>query len=293
MRPLLIFVLCGVLSACSQSEQNNFHGILYFASGNYIGRFDLRDGSSSIVANLGDVTINSVDSLDSDILLVSMISFTGDREMPRISSLDIKTGRTVDLLGGTGASYLSGTDTIVYDDGERLVETSIRRRPKSYEEVFSHKYSATVSLRSITDDAVLFSVSDDEFARIHYFNAKSREGRELTGLSSICSLQGAVWISSASKIACKVEQGGAAVPSYVLVSLDGTDLDSISLPPNKDLTALTYISGQDILVFVERRSSIFGGRDKWTVWAHDFASGTNHRLSDNQYLGSSAVYRNH
>ena len=287
-----VVILCCVLSACSEPEQKDLHGFLYFASGNYVGRFDLHDGSSSIVANLGDVTINSIDSLDSDRLLLSMVSFTADREMPRISWLDIKTGRTMDLFRGTDASYLSGTNTVVYDDGSRLVETSLRGRPRSYEEVFSHKRSSNVLLRSITDESVLFSVRDDGFSRIYYFNAQSREDRELTGLSSTCNLNGAVWISSLNKIACKVEPVSTNEQPYVLASLDAVSVDPIGLPQNRDLSALTYIADQDVLVLVERRRGLFGGRDKWTVWAHDFASGTNHILSENQYLGSSAVYRN-
>ena len=111
-----VVILCCVLSACSEPEQKDLHGFLYFASGNYVGRFDLHDGSSSIVANLGDVIINSIDSLDSDRLLLSMVSFTADREMPRISWLDIKTGRTMDLFGGTDASYLSGTNRILSEN---------------------------------------------------------------------------------------------------------------------------------------------------------------------------------
>jgi hypothetical protein len=285
MRSFSIIALCCVLSSCAESEQKSFHGYLYFASGSYVGRFDLRDGSSSVVANLGDVTISNIDSLSSERLLVSMVSFAADREMPRIRSLDIKMGRSVDLFGGSDATYLSATDTIVYDDGMRLAETSLAGRRKSYVEVFPHKYSSAVSLHSISDDAVLFSIRDDEVSSIHHFDSVTKKSLELARLSSICSLRSAAWISSLERLACKV-----ADQSYVLASLDGMEIAPLALPDSRDLLALTYVADQNVLVLAERRRGLFGGRDRWDVWVHDFAGGTNHLLAKNQYLGSSAVY---
>lgn len=101
----------------------------------------------------------------------------------------------------------------------------------------------------------------------------------------MCGLRGAVWISILDKLACKSED-----QTYVLTTLDGTDSAVLALPEKNNLLALTYVADQNILVFVERRSSLFGGRDKWDVWAHDFASGINHLLAKNQYLGLRAVY---
>ena len=288
MRFIIILVLSGLLSSCSESEQTNFHGHLYFASGNYIGRFDLSDGSSSIVANLGDVIVNRIDHLRLSNLLVSMVSFAADREIPRIGTLNIKTGRLVDMLGGSGATYLSATDAIVYDDGARLVETSLRQRPKTYAEVFPHKHSSNVAVRSISGGAVLFSIKDEQQTQIYHYDSLTREGEELVALSSVCGLRGSVWIASIDRIACR-----SADQSYVVASLDGGRVDSLALPQNKDLTAMTYVADQNLLILVERRRGWLGGRDKWNVWAHDFSSGTNHLLARNQYLGSSAVYLNH
>ena len=42
------------VSACSQPDHEELRGSLYFVTGNYLALLDLRDGSSSVVANLGD-----------------------------------------------------------------------------------------------------------------------------------------------------------------------------------------------------------------------------------------------
>ena len=55
---LVILLLVGMLTSCGEADHKTLHGHLYFAAGNYIGLFDLRDSSSVAVANLGDVTID-------------------------------------------------------------------------------------------------------------------------------------------------------------------------------------------------------------------------------------------
>ena len=46
-----ILVLLPLLQSCEQGAQPDLHGRLYFASGNYVGEFDLAKGTSVIVAN--------------------------------------------------------------------------------------------------------------------------------------------------------------------------------------------------------------------------------------------------
>ena len=57
----LLAVLLQV-SACSQPDHEELRGSLYFVTGNYLALLDLRDGSSSVVANLGDADIQYLDS---------------------------------------------------------------------------------------------------------------------------------------------------------------------------------------------------------------------------------------
>jgi hypothetical protein len=44
------------LAGCEQAAHQELHGYLYFGSGQYLGQLDLRDGSTSVEANLGDVS---------------------------------------------------------------------------------------------------------------------------------------------------------------------------------------------------------------------------------------------
>jgi hypothetical protein len=284
---ILAFV---VLASCQQAPQAEFHGRLYFASGNYVGEFDLAQGTSVAVANRGDVTIRNVSEFDPGRLLLTEMGTVDGRDAPRISWLDLDSGEAGSLFAGVIARYLPVPAALVWDDGQRLHASPRRRNSSVNAEITAHNLNQLATIIDVSDSAVLFEVGLPEKRVIESYDVNTRERLQREQLSAVCRLAGAVWINDLEVLACPAKGQIGDYPEYLLADIDGNIRGRLALPEGKHFVALDYAPDQQALFLTERWVSPLGGGERFAVWAYDFIDGQSYRIVRNQYLGDSAVY---
>jgi len=284
------FVLAiGALVACAPPDQTGYHGALYFGQGSYLLRYGLRDGSLSVVDNLGDKSIRDISEFGEDKLLIAETASINRRTVPRISWFDLKTGQSVALYSGVLAKYLAAPGVVVYDDGLKLYAVQ-QWGPGNDEIIFSHGSNQLSGMTVVSGDVLLFETIDAGRAVIYSWNADTGTLTRLDALSSACELRGAVWIDTLLRLTCRKRAATRADPAYILSDLDGAVDGKLDLPKEKRFFALTYIAGQDVVILRETWHAMFGTQERSAVWAYDIQSGESRRLSSNQNLGTSVVY---
>ncbi len=281
----LILALLALLSACSQEPQGDFRGQLYFASGNYIGQFDIANGSSTIIANRGAVTVRHVSRYSDNRLMLAELATVNDREVPRISWIDVETGQSDTLYRGHSARYLPTHRAVVFDDGSRLRLSSRARDESMNAEIKQHDLNQPTAFVHVPDDLVLFEIGAPEDREVYSFNVLTKELAFREALTQRCRLDGAVWITDRQQLACPSRSSGA----YLLSDIDGNARGELDLPQDKEFVALAYAEDQRALFLTERWRSLFGS-ERFAVWAYDLVTGQSYRLVRDQYLGGSAVY---
>lgn len=285
-----LLVLLPLLQSCEQSERLDFHGRLYFASGNYVGELDLERGTSVIVANRGAVTIRDISSFGENRFLVAETAVIESREVPRISWVDIDTGQAETLYSGVAARYLFAHSALVWDDGSRLHVTSRRRDSDINAEIVSHNLNQLSTIIDVSDDMVLFETGIPELRSIRSYDVVTRQLQPREPLSAVCKLEGSVWIADRGQLACQARTQPGDGTVYLLADLDGNVRGQLSLPPGKQFIALAYAADQRILILTEPWRTVLGGGERFAVWAYDLITGRSHRILRNQYLGTSVVY---
>jgi hypothetical protein len=285
-----ILVLLPLLQSCEQGAQPDLHGRLYFASGNYVGEFDLAKGTSVIVANRGAVTISDISEFGENRFLLAETAIVETREVPRISWVDIETGQAETLYSGVAARYLSAHSALVWDDGSRLRATSRRRNSGISAEIVSHNLNQLSTIVAVSDEMVLFETGIPEQRGIRSYNVMTRELLQRDALTEQCRLAGSVWIADRGQLACQARTQSGEGTEYLLTDLNGTVRDRLALPPGKQFTALAYATDQQVLILTEPWRTVFGGGERFAVWAYDLGTGQIYRILGNQYLGASAVY---
>lgn len=286
---LCLILLLPTLFSCDPGDQPGYHGYLYFAKSHYLMRYGLKDGSLSVVTNLGDKRIHDISSFLENRLLIAESASVNRMGVRRISWVDVNTGQTAALYSGILARFLEGSGIVVYDDGERLFTVALASDSDS-ETIFTHKMYQISTLMVVSKDTVLFETNDDGEWRIRSYNVITGTLKTLDRLSGICRLDQAVWINDLEQFACKERSNQSEYASYILTDLNGDVSGTLALPEGKHFDALAYISGQSALVLQESSSGFFGGQDKSAIWVYNIQSGESHRLAKSQNLGSSVVY---
>lgn len=283
-------LLIVALGACSPEDPDGYTGYLYFAQGNYLTRFSLRDGNLSVAANSGDLAIREISRFGESRLFLTGTAAIGDRTVPRISWIDLKTGEIVSLYSGILARYMADAEVVVYDDGIKLYALQQGTGGGPDEIIHSHGLNRLTTVLEVADSVLLFEAGEPGRRVIRSWNAVTgrRELRE--DLTAACELVGAVWVGMLQKLACRERGSDADANRYALVSLDGEISGRLTLPEGGRFTALTYLPGQDALVFRESWRSPVSRHEKSAVWIHDLRSGGNSRLSRHVNLGQSVVF---
>jgi hypothetical protein len=279
-----------MLASCERSSQPEFHGRLYFASGNYVGEFDLTEGSSVAVANRGAVTIRNVSALDPGRLLLAEMATVEGRDVPRISWLNLESGQAETLYSGVVARYLPVPAALVWDDGSRLHVTARRRNSAVNAQIMTHNLNQLTAIIDVADNMVLFETGLPEDRVIQSYDVTTRELLQRGALSKACRLAGAVWITDREQLACPARGQSEEFSNYLLVDLEGNVRGRLDLPRDKQFVALAYAEDQQALFLTEPWTSLVGGAERFAVWAYDFIDGRSYRIVRNQYLGNSAVY---
>lgn len=287
---LLVILLLPMLQSCDSPPEVALHGNLYFASGNYIGQFDLEQGSSSIVANRGAVTIRDVSYFGENRLLIAEVTTVKDVEVPRISWVDLKTGEAATLYTGVAARYLPAHRALVFDDGTRLHVMSRTRNSDINAEIISHNLNQLSTIIDVSDDALLFEIGMPDQRSIYSYDVSTRKLRQRNALTATCRLNGAVWIDDREQLACPARASVGDGPVYLLVDVEGNVRGELALPEGKHFLALAYAPDQGTLFFAEQWRGFIIGGERFAVWAYRLVDGKSYRLVSDQYLGASAVY---
>jgi hypothetical protein len=286
---LLFTLLIPVLASCGSGDDSGYHGYLYFAQSRYLMRFGLKDGSMSVVTNLGDKTTHDVSNFLENRLLIAESASINRMEVRSISWVDVNTGQTAPLYSGVLARYLEGPGVVVYDDGESLFRVALSGAHDS-ESIFTHKKNQLSTVIVVSKDTVLFETGDAGEWRIRSYDVLTGKLQTLDRLSGVCRLDQAVWINDLEQLACKEQSGQSKLVRYVFVNLAGDVSGELALPEGKRFAALTYISGQKALILKEAWNSVFGGKERFAIWVYNIQSRESLRLSDSQNPGSSVVY---
>jgi hypothetical protein len=291
---LFIWISLAVLftmpGACGPQQPPGYTGYLYFAQGNYLTRFSLRDSSLSVVANFGDISIREISSFGDHRLFLTGTGAISRRTIPRISWIDLKTGEKVAQYSGILARYMANANVVIYDDGIKLYAIPQGGGGGPDEVIYSHGLNRITTVLEVSNDILLFETGESGERIIRAWDAVTGDQQMLDELTTACELVGAVWLESLQQLACRKRESAVEKNEYLLVGLGGQVGGKLALPDGGRITALTYIPSQNALVLKESRDSLIGKHDKSAVWIHNIRTGENTRLSKNQNLGNSVVF---
>jgi hypothetical protein len=283
---IAVLLLLLHLSACSSPGYDELRGSLYFVTGNYLASLDLRDGSTSVVANLGDVDIQSLSPQLEDRLLLTVYGSENNKETRHLVLYDLETRQTLTLLNGRNGHYLPGTRVLVYDDGIRIYVTERIRGSWEKTEVVEHRYNEKVDILPITPSRFIYRVGNGP---LFVYDKTAGRSIELSGFASQCRFDRALWFSESEKMLCQVPGDGQSF-QYRFVALDGSVGESLPLPAGHDLKPLVTLPDQGVLILTERWRSGLANRVKWGVWVYRFDTQEAYRLLDDQHLGEHVLY---
>lgn len=286
--PLLFYcVVALTLAGCEPDSHRELTGSLYFSAGSYLGRFDLGDGASSAAANLGEATIQHVSAIDEYHLLVATREVREGRTISRVVQLDTRSNQIVDLFSGTAAWFIPDGDFYVIDDGKRLLARGRRGQQYSDLVIAEQRNHSRIPVTIVDNQELLYSIDGERGIRL--FNVRSGRDIALAELSRMCTLDGAVWVESRQMLLCR-QTAETGAGRYIFASLSGDDQAGIDLPDEDGLVAIAEVPGQDALILTSLARGPLGGNIRYRVWLHDLRNGSNHRLADDQYLGSSVAW---
>jgi len=284
-------LLLMLLAGCEQPSHPELRGHLYFGSGQYLGRLDLRDGSASVEANLGDVSIRGVSAYGDENLLLTVFGIVNHQESYRLMQYEIATGQTGILFSGRKGLYLGGPEMLVYDDRLRLRAKVHSESGRVDVELAQHEFGDRVHLVPVSDSQFLYSIGGTEGGWIFAHDAIAQTTIKLEKLSAVCSLDGAIWIDASRQLLCRITTSSGQFQSYSFFGLDGTPRGRLSLPERGSFRAIAYLQDQGSLVLTQSWRSLIGNRGKTAIWIYNLGSNEYYRLVKDQYLGETVVYK--
>ncbi len=284
-------LIVGLIASCDSSDHGALHGHLYFAAGSYVGQFDLSDGRSAPVVNLGDVTIDRVGAFIGNDLLLTLREYVNGRETSRILRFNLRRSVSSPLFTGMMAEYLPSSIAVIYDDGSRLLATHRKKAYRDEVVIDVHGHNSMPAVVVLSDAEILFNSVNGDDVLIQRYNVDTNTSQALQDLSKVCVLNGAVWIAESKQLLCRPYAAASQMDGYVFVSLDGTIEKTLPLDRDTDFRALSFLPDQRVVIFTERSNTWGGGQPRHHVWAYDMDTARIYRLAKDQYLGDSVVYR--
>lgn len=275
-----------LVPACAPDEHDELRGSLYFAAGNYLALLDLRDGSTSVEANLGDVQVHSISPHQDNRILVSLVGNENDLDTRRLVLYDIKSRQTLALLSGREGHYLPRTNALVYDDGIRIKVTERVKGSWQTTDVVKHRFNEPVEILPLGPARFIYRVGNGP---LRLFDYDALRSVDLAEFAALCRLDRALWFADREQMLCGVRRGEGDY-EYALVGLDGSAGERLALPASHDLRPIAYLDDQDVLILTERWQGGLGKRWRWAVWAYRFDTRTAYRLLEDQFLGESVIY---
>lgn len=289
-RLVALTLLCITLGACDTSSRTGPGGFIFFGSGSYLGKFSLGDGSSEIVAYVGDGTVTSVGNYRDGELLLTVRRLVNSRDVQMVVRFEIATRHYTNLFVGNSAVFLRDREITVFDDGFNLQATRIVDKERRLTNIYSHDFNASVTITPVSDHVVFFQVAKNNDSRVFRYDAAAERSEPLEEFSKVCDLDGAVWVSESQQMLCHSPVLSGAGFEYRFVAPDGRLGAALQAPGDHAIQPVLYLPEKHLLVVTEAWRGVLGGQQKYAVWIYDMASGESYRLSKNQYLGDHVAY---
>ena len=275
-----------LLASCQQAGDLYINSKVFFAWGEYLGEFNLRDGSSTIVGHLGDVTIQRVSEFRGEQLLVSLIAYGRAVETQLVVSVTPDTGGRQIIGEGESAVYLPGSDSIIYSTASALVANPRRGGGRKLQLISTLLGMRLVKIMVLDADRILFEVEQQQMRRTYLYDHRLDTPPQLTTLSKICRMHDSAPVHGA--IACRLRDNDKR---YAIVSPEGRVLRHLELPFSSSARILGPCDNTRLVIFWESRRPIFRSRPRHAVWVYNLDTSAATRVSRNQYLGTSIVCR--
>jgi len=280
-----------LLAACEPAAPPAIPGTLYFGSGNYLAELALRNGSTDIVASIGDAEIQEIGPKDGRRILLNVFGPVNQKDSHRLVLFDLETRQQLTFFEGRFGRYLMDGRTLVYDDGARIWATWKRVNYWEKVEVAHHPFNAMVWIVPVSDTAFLYSIGPQSDGPLYLFDAVQRQSTELKMLADVCGLDGAIWVEARSELLCRSNTSASDGVSYVFAGLDGVVSSALQLPPDRSFRALAYLPDRNAVVLSESWNTWLSGRQQWAVWVYDIGDAASYRILEHQYLGHTVIYQ--
>ena len=287
----LVVLLIATCGACGAPERTGPGGYIYFGSGNYLGKFSLQDGSSHIVAYLGDLSAIAVSPYIDGDLLLTVRRVVNQQDTRMIGRFEVSNNHYKTLFVGDSAVYLPDREITVYDDGFAVQTSRIEDRDRKITSVYSHGHHERVTLLSISDREFLFQIDAGDKHNIFHYDAATEVQTELDALARECDLVGALWLEEQEKMLCHRPGDPRANRDYRFVSLEGVGADELHLPTENVFQLIAYLPEKGLLVLTEQWQGLWSSKIRHGVWIYELDSGESYRLAKDQYLGQHVVYK--
>jgi len=242
----------------------------------------------SVLTSVGDASIREIDAFGEDQLLLTVLGPVNHKDTFRLMQFQLDTNGLVTLINGRHGRYLPVPEALIFDDGAHLRVRVYGGGPMQELTVIQHRFGSSVHIMQVSATQFLYSVGRE--STIHTFDVDSRESLALAELSRECQLDGALWIDARDALLCKLED---ASTSYRFLGLDGSARGALAIPDAGPYRAVAYLADQDALVLTQTWNTVVSDSVRYAIWIYDIASGRMVRLVEDQYLGSSVVYRPH
>ncbi|MCG8371713.1 MAG: hypothetical protein MJA32_14555 [Proteobacteria bacterium] len=285
-RAAVCLLLPGLVGGCQSERHEELRGSLYFGAGPYLARLDLRDGSTSVVTNLGDAEIRGISPQLDERLLLTVFGSVNRQDVHRLILYDKETRQTLGLVTGRHGRYLPGTKILVYDDGGSIRVAEKIRGSWEKSVIAEHRYNASMKILPISAKRFLYAESGQP---IYAFDNIAKRSIELAALSERCDLAAALWIPERGQLLCRTRRSDGLF-EYPFVALDGGVRELLAVPGKRSFRPIAWLPDQDTIVLTERWRSALSDRQKHAVWVYRFDAGDHYRLLDDQHLGDSVVY---
>jgi hypothetical protein len=276
----------GLLAGCAADDRAELRGSLYFAAGKYLAALDLRDGSTSVVANLGDTEVLSLGRSVDNRLLLNVIGTENQRSMHQVVLFDVASRQRMTLLNGRFGHHLPGTRVLVFDDGAKTWVTEKVGGTWEKTGVVEHGYGADVGIMPTAATRFIYRVEDGPF---FVYDLATGRSIPLPGLESRCSIDRALWIAEREEMLCRARRDDGTY-EFAYVALDGSKVEVLPVPGDKDLRPVAWLSDQNVLILTGRWQARVSNRWKWGVWVYRLDTGEFYRMLDDQHLGETVVY---
>ena len=289
VRPATIVAALSIsllLTGCGKEPARQYHGLLYFGAGAYLGQFNLADGSSSVVVGVGDANIREVHEMQRNRVLLVLDVFESTRNVTKISWLDTKTYQVMALFQGTKVAWFPEYETYLYDDGVRLSAVTLSEDQDTDNIILDHRLNAVTTLHVVSESRAIFDAGPRDAPTIHQYDVVTRQTWDLEKLAELCHFRGSAWISDRNKLACRSRADG---DRFLLTDIDGFDVESLPLPEGRQFRLIKEITGQNALVVSEQISSRVGGKQELPVFVMDLDTGELTEISGDQHLGESVA----